>query len=149
MKRSDTRSSRAGSPVRRRGTRQRGGGLAPDKPGREDSPQAEEQEPSSGPQPTAVAAEAARTGVIPLEAQPEPKDDEIPGTEGETLRAGDPDVSALDNEYSGEEMPGASTPTPDQNRVDDIGKAYGVEEEDTGGLRPSSEILDRRDRRRR
>lgn len=146
MKRKDTRSTRARSPVRRRGTRQRGGAPQVGKAGRQDSP--ETPEPSSGVQPTAVAVEAARTGVVPHQAQPEPKEDEIPGTEGETLRAGDPEVSALDNEYSGEEMPGASTPTPDQNRVDDIGKAYGLEEEDSGGLRPSSEILDRRDRRR-
>jgi len=65
------------------------------------------------------------------------------------MRAGDEDVSPLANEYSGEEMPGGSMPAPDQNRVDDIGRAYGVEEEDTGSLRTSAELLGRRDRRRR
>ena len=32
--------------------------------------------------------------------------------------------------------------------MDDIGRAYGVQEEDSGALRTSSEILDRRDQRR-
>jgi hypothetical protein len=87
--------------------------------------------------------------VVPNAVKPGPRSGEIPGSEAETIRAGDEDVSALANEYSGEEVPGASTPAPDQNRVDDIGRAYGVEEEDTGALRTSSELLGRRDRRRR
>jgi hypothetical protein len=98
-------------------------------------------------QPTSVAVEAAATGVLPPLAVPEPLG-EIPGPEGERMQGGDPDVSPLRNEYSGEEMPGASTPTPDQNSVDDIGRAYGVEEEDSGTLRTASEILERRDRHR-
>jgi hypothetical protein len=57
-------------------------------------------------------------------------------------------VSALANEYSGEEAPGSDTPTPDQNQVDEIGRAYGVQESDSGPLQPTSEVLDRRDRRR-
>jgi hypothetical protein len=96
--------------------------------------------------PTAIAAEAERTGVVPGVARTEPA--EIPGREGETMRIGDPDVSPLSNEYSGEEAPGSSTPTPDQGQVDDIGRAYGLQEEDSGPLRSSSEVLDRRDRRR-
>jgi hypothetical protein len=103
-------------------------------------------EPEHGVQPTTIAVEAARTGVVPRQAPREPE--EIPGPENEKIRVGDPDVSPLINEYSGEEAPGASTPTPDQNRVDDIGRAYGLEEEDTGALRSSAEILDRRDRHR-
>jgi hypothetical protein len=90
--------------------------------------------------------EAAITGVLPRPV-PEPAE-EIPGIESEKMRVGDPDVSPLLNEYSGEEVPGASTPTPDQNMVDDIGRAYGVEEEDTGALRTSAELLERRDRHR-
>src|SRR5262245_21229041 len=100
-------------------------------------------------QPTAAALEAERTGVLPLQARPSPRSRQIPGHEAETIQAGDADVSPLGNEYSGEEMPGASMPAPDQNRVDDIGRAYGVEEEDTGSLRTSAELLSRRDRRRR
>jgi hypothetical protein len=39
-------------------------------------------------------------------------------------------------------------PTPDQDRVDDIGRAYGVAEEDSGELRTSAELLEARDRKR-
>jgi hypothetical protein len=100
----------------------------------------------SAPSSTAVAAEAIRTGVIPLEAGV-PRE-QIPG-EGENIRVGDPDDSVMDNEYVGDETPGGSSPTPDQNSVDDIGSAYGLQEEDTGGpLRGAAEILGRRDRHR-
>jgi hypothetical protein len=95
--------------------------------------------------PTAVAAEALRTGVMPRVAGR--RRDEIPG-EGETMRAGDPDDSSMANEYVGEETPGGSTQTPDQNVVDEIGRAYGLQEEDTGALRSGAEVLTRRDRHR-
>jgi hypothetical protein len=93
--------------------------------------------------PTAVAAEALRTGLLPAHRRP----DTIP-KEGETIRVGDPDDSSLANEYVGEDTPGGSTPTPDQNDVDEIGRAYGLQEEDTGALRSAAEVLERRDRRR-
>ena len=41
-----------------------------------------------------------------------------------------------------------STPTPDQNDVDAIGRAYGLQEEDTGRLQSAGEVLARRDRHR-
>ena len=72
---------------------------------------------------------------------------QIPG-EDETIRVGDPDDDTLGNEYVGEETPGGSTPTPDQNLVDEIGRAYGLQEEDSGSLRSGGEILSRRDRHR-
>ncbi len=93
---------------------------------------------------TAVAAEALRTGVLPGAGR---RRDEIP-REGETIRVGDPDDDSLANEYVGEETPGGTAPTPDQNSVDDIGRAYGLQEEDTGALRSGAEVLDRRDRHR-
>ena len=100
----------------------------------------------SGPSSTAVAVEAMRTGVVPLFAGERPE--QIPG-EGERIRVGDPDDSAIDNEYVGDETPGGSSSTPDQNSVDDIGSAYGLQEEDTGGpLHSAAEILERRDRHR-
>ena len=50
------------------------------------------------PSPTAVAAEALATGVVPREAQHRhPEDREIPG-EDDLLRAGDPDSRVTDNE---------------------------------------------------
>ena len=57
-----------------------------------------------------------------------------------------PDDSTLANEYVGEETPGGTTPTPDQNGVDEIGRAYGLQEEDNGALRSAAEVLSRRDR---
>ena len=51
-------------------------------------------------------------------------------------------------EYVGDETPGGTASTPDQSNVDDIGRAYGLQEEDTGALRSAEEVLARRDRRR-
>jgi len=61
---------------------------------------------------------------------------------------GDPDDDALSNEYVGEETPGGSARTPDQNDIDAIGRVYGVQEQGSGPLRTTSEVLARRDRRR-
>jgi hypothetical protein len=91
-----------------------------------------------------VAAEALRTGVLPEH----PRRREAIPHEDERIRAGDPDDDSLANEYVGEDLPGGSTPTPDQSNVDDIGRAYGLQDEDNGMLRTSSEVLTRRDRRR-
>jgi hypothetical protein len=100
----------------------------------------------SAPSATAVAAEARRTGVVPLVAGERPE--EIP-REGARIRVGDPDDREMDNEYVGDETPGGSSPTPDQNSVDEIGSAYGLQEEDAAGpLRSATEILQRRDRHR-
>ncbi len=93
---------------------------------------------------TAVAAEALRTGLLPSRlrrAIAAPRD-------ADTLRVGDPDDDAFANEYVGEDTPGGSTPTPDQSNVDEIGRAYGLQEEDTGALRSGAEVLARRDRHR-
>ena len=81
-------------------------------------------------------------------ASPPVEEQEIPGPETPLVRMGDPDVGALQNEYVGDESPGASTPTPDQNLIDAIGHAYGVAGAQSGALRATSEILDRRDDRR-
>jgi hypothetical protein len=93
--------------------------------------------------PTAVAAEALRTGILPVVR----RHSEIPH-EDETIRVGDPDDHSLANEYVGEETPGGTAPTPDQSNVDEIGRAYGLQEEDSGALRSAAEVLERRDRRR-
>ncbi len=94
---------------------------------------------------TAVALEALRTGVPLLPVNR--RYPHIPH-EDETIRVGDPDDSILDNEYVGDETPGGSSATPDQNGVDDIGRAYGLQEEDSGELRGVQEIFTRRDRHR-
>ena len=95
--------------------------------------------------PTAVAAEAMRTGVVPHAAR-RPRS-EIPN-EDEIILVGDPDDGVIANEYNGEDTPGGSSTTPDQNDVDAIGKAYGLQEEDSGALRSAGEVLSRRDRHR-
>jgi hypothetical protein len=100
------------------------------------------------PSPTAVAAEALATGVVPLEApHRHATDNEIPGDD-QALLAGDPDNSVIDNAFVGDETPVGDMPSPDHNQVDDIGRAMGVQEEDSGALRTSSEILARRDQAR-
>jgi hypothetical protein len=96
------------------------------------------------PSPTAVAAEAIRTGVVPLATAT--RREMLPHEEA--LLVGDPDDDRMANEYVGEEMPGGSNPTPDQSAVDDIGRAYGLQDEDSGELRSAADLLGRRDRHR-
>src|SRR6186713_252131 len=93
--------------------------------------------------PTAVAAEAMRTGVMPPTSR---REAEIPNDQ--EILAGDPDDEVLANEYNGENTPGGSSPTPDQNDVDEIGRAYGLQDEDSGELHSGGEVLERRDRHR-
>lgn len=107
----------------------------------------EDAEPAHDSSLTAIAAETLRTGVYPERTL-----EKVPGQD-DVLRAGDPDVDPLDNLFSGEEIPGASDPTPDQNNVDDIGRAAGLGDQDDDrlggeGLRSAAEVLDERDARR-
>ncbi len=97
------------------------------------------------PSATAVAAEAMRTGVVPL-ATAQRSDESNRGDA--RLKAGDTDTSAMGNATVGDEAPGGSVTTPDQDRVDDIGRALGVPEVDSGELRTTSELMDERDRKR-
>jgi hypothetical protein len=93
--------------------------------------------------PTAVA----RKRFAPASCPRDRRRADIPH-EDETIRVGDPDDDSLANEYVGEDLPGGSTPTPDQSNVDEIGRAYGLQDEDNGSLRTSREVLARRDRHR-
>jgi hypothetical protein len=95
--------------------------------------------------PTAVAAEGIRTGIVPFVFAH--RRFELPRRD-EAILVGDPDDRAMDNLYVGDGLPGGDSPTPDQNGVDDIGRAYGLQEEDTGALRSGAEVLTRRDRHR-
>jgi hypothetical protein len=95
--------------------------------------------------PTAVAAEVLRTGIIPASGRRSAP--AIPH-EDDTIRVGDPDDDSLANEYVGADTPGGSSPTPDQSGIDDIGRVYGLQDEDTGSLRSGAEVLSRRDRHR-
>jgi hypothetical protein len=93
---------------------------------------------------TAVAVEALRSGLLPSTWRRR----EVIPHETDTIRVGDPDDDVMANEYVGEDTPGGSTSTPDQSNVDEIGRAYGLQEEDAGELRSGGEVLARRDRRR-
>jgi hypothetical protein len=59
------------------------------------------------------------------------------------LTGGDVDADWEDAYAVGDEAPGGDNPTPDQDRVDDIGKALGVEYQDNEELRPADKITDR------
>jgi Family of unknown function (DUF6335) len=56
---------------------------------------------------------------------------------------GDPDVDVEDAYFTGEEAPGGDNPTPDQDIVDDIGKALGLEYEDNEELKSSDKVVER------
>jgi hypothetical protein len=60
-----------------------------------------------------------------------------------TVTGGDPDVNIEDAYFTGEEAPGGDNPTPDQDIVDDIGKALGLEYEDNEELKASDKVVER------
>jgi hypothetical protein len=59
------------------------------------------------------------------------------------ISAGDVDVNVEDAYFVGDESPGGDNPTPDQDVVDEIGKALGVEYQDAEELRGSDKVSDR------
>ena len=59
------------------------------------------------------------------------------------LTSGDIDADWESAESSGDESPGGDNPTPDQDVVDDIGRALGVEYDDDEELQGGAEITDR------
>jgi len=59
------------------------------------------------------------------------------------INAGDVDVNVEDAYFVGDESPGGDNPTPDQDVVDDIGKALGVEYQDAEELRSGDKVADR------
>jgi hypothetical protein len=64
------------------------------------------------------------------------------------LTGGDVDARWQDADENGEEAVGGSAPTPDQDQVDQIGRAVGIEFQDNQELHASSEIMDKRDHNR-
>jgi hypothetical protein len=63
------------------------------------------------------------------------------------ITGGDVDVDVEEAYFGGDEAPGGDNPTPDQEVVDDIGKALGIEYQDNEELRSGDKLVDR-DRRR-
>ena len=80
---------------------------------------------------------AARTG----RAEMAEKRREHHGMTG--VSAGDPDVDVEDAYFTGEESPGGDNTTPDQDLVDDIGRALGVEYDDNEELKGSDKVVER------
>ena len=62
---------------------------------------------------------------------------------GPALTSGDVDADWESAEAVGDEAPGGDNPTPDQDVVDDIGRALGVEYEDDEELQGGAEIANR------
>ena len=60
-----------------------------------------------------------------------------------TIQGGDVDVDIEDAYFTGEEAPGGDNPTPDQDIVEDIGKALGVTYEDNEELKASDKVIER------
>jgi len=60
-----------------------------------------------------------------------------------SITGGDVDANVEDAYFTGDEAPGGDNPTPDQDIVDDIGKALGVEYQDNEELRASDKVADR------
>jgi hypothetical protein len=59
------------------------------------------------------------------------------------LTGGDVDADWEDAYAVGDEAPGGDNPTPDQDRVDDIGKALGIEYQDNEELKGSDKVASR------
>jgi hypothetical protein len=85
---------------------------------------------------------SARTGSDELRERLEQHTESSPA-----LTGGDIDARWDDAYAVGDEAPGGDNPTPDQDRVEDIGRALGVTYEDNEELRGSDKIA-KRDRHR-
>lgn len=59
------------------------------------------------------------------------------------IGGGDVDVDVEDAYFTGDEAPGGDNPTPDQDVVDDIGKALGVQYDDAEELKSADKITER------
>ena len=88
------------------------------------------------------SASAARTGRRSLKDRYDAHTETSPA-----LTGGDVDAD-WESAYSvGDEAPGGDNPTPDQDIVDDIGKAVGIEYQDTEELKGADKV-EKRDRKR-
>ena len=65
----------------------------------------------------------------------------------DSITGGDVDVDLEDAYFTGDEAPGGDNSTPDQDIVDDIGKALGVEYQDNEELKAVDKVAER-DRKR-
>lgn len=61
----------------------------------------------------------------------------------QSIAAGDVDVDVENAYFSGDEAPGGDNPPPDQDVVDEIGKALGVQYQDAEELRAGDKVAER------
>ena len=94
--------------------------------------------PPSSLDPNRRTASAARSGRQEMQEARR----EHPETSPE-LTGGDVDADWQDAYSVGDEAPGGDNPTPDQDRVDDIGRALGVEYQDNEELKAADKIAER------
>jgi hypothetical protein len=73
--------------------------------------------------------------------------DRVADASADIVTGGDVDADAIDAATVGDEAPGGDNPTPDQDVVDEIGRALGVEYQDNQPLQGGAE-LEERDRHR-
>ena len=59
------------------------------------------------------------------------------------ITGGDVDADLETAYFSGDEAPGGDNPTPDQDIVDEIGKAIGIEYQDNEELKGSDKVVQR------
>jgi hypothetical protein len=98
--------------------------------------------------PTARPATRPRAaGVLPADAG-ELADTGVGPTPSGVLTGGDVDADCMRAWDAGDEAVGGSTAMPDQDVVDEIGRALGVEQEPDAEVWTSREILRERDRHR-
>ena len=83
-------------------------------------------------------ASAARSGRIGLKTSQHDHANMTP-----EIAAGDVDVDVEGAYFTGDEAPGGDNPTPDQEVVDDIGKALGLQYEDNEELKGSDKVVER------
>src|SRR5437763_12451092 len=81
---------------------------------------------------------AARTGRVELTEALQERPGITPA-----ITAGDVDANWEQAYFAGDEAPGGDNPTPDQEVVDDIGKALGVQYEDNEELKSTDKVVQR------
>jgi hypothetical protein len=81
---------------------------------------------------------AARTGRAEIM-----ENQQVHGSMTRGITGGDVDVNLEQAYFSGDETPGGDNPTPDQDVVEDIGRAIGIEYQDNEELRASDKVADR------
>jgi hypothetical protein len=94
--------------------------------------------PPSSLDPNRRTASAARSGRQEMQEARREHNETSPEMTG-----GDVDADWQDAYSVGDEAPGGDNPTPDQDRVDDIGRALGVEYQDNEELKASDKIAER------